>query len=192
MAGPGSVPADRSESTWGVCRNRTRSVESERAGRSRPSCYIERAMKVSAKDEYACLAVLELSLHYDPDVPVRVQDIAENQNIPAKFLFQIMQVLKRVDIVRSKRGTDGGYVLTRPPDEITVGDVVQSVSGPFVQLSCLESGSFDDPCEREATCQLKPVWAEVDHAIASVLNRVTFGDLARKVRSRQQQPMYHI
>ena len=149
-------------------------------------------MKVSAKDEYACLAVLELSLSYNPDVPVRVHDIAKRQNIPAKFLFQIMQVLKRVDIVRSKRGTDGGYVLTRPPEAITVGDVIKSVSGPFVQLSCLESGSFDDPCERETTCQLKPIWAEVDHAVAAVLDGVTFADLVQKVRSREQQVMYHI
>jgi Rrf2 family cysteine metabolism transcriptional repressor len=149
-------------------------------------------MKISAKDEYACLAVLELSLSYNPDVPVRVQDIARRQNIPAKFLFQIMQVLKRVEIVRSKRGTDGGYVLTRPPDTITLGEVIRSLSGPFVQLSCLESDSFDDPCERETTCQLKPIWAEVDRAIASVLESVTFADLVQRVRSRDEQVMYHI
>ena len=149
-------------------------------------------MKVSARDEYACFAVLELALHYDPDVPIRVQQIAERQNIPAKFLFQIMQVLKRVDLVRSKRGTDGGYVLARPPEEITVGDVIRAVSGPFVQLTCLESGDFADPCEREATCQFKPVWAEVDRAIASVLNGVTFGELVRQVRQRQKQVMYYI
>ena len=149
-------------------------------------------MKISAKDEYACSAVLELSLNYDPDSPIRVQDIAENQNIPAKFLFQIMQVLKRVSIVRSKRGTDGGYVLARPPEEITIGDVIQSISGPFVQLSCLESGNFDDDCHRESTCQFKPIWAEVDGAIGSVLNGVTFGDLVRQHRSRERMVMYHI
>ena len=149
-------------------------------------------MKISAKDEYACSAVLELSLNYDPDVPTRVQDIAERQNIPAKFLFQIMQVLKRVDIVRSKRGTDGGYVLARPPEEITVGDVIHSISGPFVQLSCLESGNFDDNCERESTCQFKPIWADVDRVVGSVLNGITFAGLVRQVRSRERQVMYHI
>jgi Rrf2 family transcriptional regulator, cysteine metabolism repressor len=149
-------------------------------------------MKVSAKEEYACFAVLELALHYDPDVPVRVQQIADRQNIPAKFLFQIMQVLKRVGIVRSKRGTEGGYVLTRPPEEITMGDVIRSISGPLVQLTCLDSGKFEDPCEREATCLFKPVWAELDSAMTSVLDRVTFGDLARKVRSRENRVMYHI
>jgi Rrf2 family protein len=149
-------------------------------------------MKVSAKDEYACFAVLELALHYDPDVPVRVQQIAERQNIPGKFLFQIMQGLKRVDLVRSKRGTEGGYVLARPPEAITVGEVIRSVSGPLVQLGCLESGDFQDPCEREATCQFKPIWAEVDAAIASVLDGVTFADLVRQVRMRESRVMYHI
>ena len=72
-------------------------------------------MKISAKDEYACSAVLELALSYDPDTPIRVQDIADRQGIPTKFLFQIMQILKRVDIVWSKRGTEGGYVLARAP-----------------------------------------------------------------------------
>jgi len=149
-------------------------------------------MKISAKDEYACSAVLELSLNYDPDSPIRVQDIAEQQNIPAKFLFQIMQVLKRVDIVRSKRGTEGGYVLARPPEEITIGDVIQSISGPFVQLSCLESGKFEDDCDRESTCQFKPVWADVDRAIASVLNGITFANLVKQHRSRERLLMYHI
>jgi Rrf2 family protein len=139
-------------------------------------------MKISAKEEYACLAVMELALNYDPDIPIRVQDIAERQKIPVKFLFQIMQVLKRVDIVRSKRGTDGGYVLARPPEEITVGDVIQSISGPFVQLSP----------HGESTYQFKPIWEQVDQAIGSVLNEVTFSGLVQQTRSRDRQIMYHI
>lgn len=149
-------------------------------------------MKISAKDEYACSAVLELALHYDPDTPIRVQDIAESQKIPAKFLFQIMQILRRVEIVRSKRGTDGGYVLARPPEQITVGEVIRSVSGPFVQLSCLDSGNFDDDCDRESTCQFKPIWAEVDRNISSVLNSITFAALVKKVQAKDPQVMYHI
>src|SRR5437868_6598167 len=108
-------------------------------------------MKISAKDEYACSAVLELSMKYDTDAPVRVQDIADRHGIPMKFLFQIMQILKRVGIVRSRRGTDGGYVLARHPAQITVGDVIQAVSGPFVQISC-ESGNHS----------FKPIWNELD------------------------------
>ena len=149
-------------------------------------------MKISARDEYACSAVLELSLNYDTEAPVRVQDIAQRQNIPMKFLFQIMQILKRVDIVRSRRGTEGGYVLSRAPNQITVGDVIRAMSGPFVQLSCLESGNFLDDCGKQNMCQFKPIWAEVDRAIGSVLNGVTFEELVRRSRSTQRQLMYHI
>src|SRR5437016_13415307 len=95
-------------------------------------------MKISARDEYACSAVLELAMNYDSEAPIRVQDIAQRQGIPMKFLFQIMQILKRVDIVRSSRGTEGGYVMTRPASQITVGYVMRAMSGPFVQLICLE------------------------------------------------------
>jgi Rrf2 family transcriptional regulator, cysteine metabolism repressor len=149
-------------------------------------------MKISARDEYACSAVLELALNYDTEAPVRVQDIAQRQNIPMKFLFQIMQILKRVDIVRSRRGTEGGYVLTRPPNQITVGDVIRAMSGPFVQLSCQESGNFLDDCGKQNMCQFRPIWGEVDRAIGSILNSVTFEELVRRSRSTQRQLMYHI
>src|SRR5438128_11252583 len=103
-------------------------------------------MKVSAKHEDAVAAGLELALNYDGEAPVRVQDIAQRQGIPMKFLFQIMQILKRVDVVRSKRGTEGGYVLTRHPSQITVGEVIRSMSGPFVHLSRLQTGDLGLDC----------------------------------------------
>jgi Rrf2 family protein len=140
-------------------------------------------MKVSARDEYACAAVLELALNYDTEAPVRVQDIAQRQSIPMKFLFQIMQILKRVDIVRSRRGTEGGFTLTRPPSQITVGDVIRAMSGPFVQLSSLDNGKDS---------HFKLIWADVDRAIAGVLNNVTFEELVRRERSSQRRLMYHI
>jgi Rrf2 family protein len=149
-------------------------------------------MKISARDEYACSAVLELALNYDSDSPTRVHDIAERQGIPMKFLFQIMQILKRVDIVRSRRGTEGGYALARHPSQITVGDVIRSISGPFVQLSCADPGNSNDHGDKPGAFHFKPVWAEVDRAIAGVLNNVTFEELARRARASQRQLMYHI
>jgi Rrf2 family protein len=139
-------------------------------------------MKISARDEYACLAVLDLALHYDSEAPVRVQDIAQRRGIPMKFLFQIMQILKRVDVVRSRRGTEGGYSLTRPPSQITLGEVIRSMSGPFVQLSSTDSGNL----------HFKAIWSEVDSAIGNVLNNITFEELVRRERSSQRQLMYHI
>jgi Rrf2 family cysteine metabolism transcriptional repressor len=149
-------------------------------------------MKISARDEYACSAVLELALNYSSESPVRVHDIAQRQGIPMKFLFQIMQILKRVDLVKSRRGTEGGYTLGRPPGQISVADVIRAVSGPLVQLSCLDSGNFADDCGKQNMCQFKPIWAEVDRAISGVLNNVTFEELVRRERSSQRQLMYHI
>jgi Rrf2 family protein len=140
-------------------------------------------MKVSARDEYACSAVLELALNYDSEAPIRVQDIAQRQAIPMKFLFQIMQILKRVDIVRSRRGTEGGFTLTRPPSQISVGDVIRAMSGPFVQLSSLDS---------RKDSQFKPIWDDVDRAIGGVLNSITFEELVRRERSGKRHLMYHI
>ena len=140
-------------------------------------------MKVSARDEYACSAVLELALNYDSEAPVRVQDIAQRQAIPMKFLFQIMQILKRVDIVRSRRGTEGGFTLTRPPSQISVGDVIRAMSGPFVQLSSLDNVKDS---------QFKPIWDDVDRAIGGVLNSITFEELVRRERSGKRHLMYHI
>ena len=149
-------------------------------------------MKISARDEYACSAVLDLALHYSNDSPVRVQDIAQRRGIPMKFLFQIMQILKRVDLVKSRRGTEGGYSLGRPPSQITVGDVIRAVSGPFVQLSCQDSGNLAEECGRLTPCQFKPIWAEVDRAIGGVLNNITFEELVQRERAGQRQLMYHI
>ena len=139
-------------------------------------------MKISARDEYACSAVLELALNYDSEAPVRVQDIAQRQGIPIKFLFQIMQILKRLDIVRSRRGTEGGFTLTRPPSQITVGDVIKAMSGPYVQLSSPDNGHSP----------FKPIWEDVDRAIGGVLNNITFEELVRRERSNKRHLMYHI
>ena len=147
-------------------------------------------MKISAKDEYACAAVLELSLNYDSDAPVRVQDIADRHGIPMKFLFQIMQILKRVGIVKSRRGTEGGYVMGRAPADVTVGDVLKAVSGPFVQIS--DSGKAADTPGRLTANHFRPIWTDLDNAISGVLNNVTFEDLARRARASQHQVMYHI
>ena len=139
-------------------------------------------MKISARDEYACLAVLDLALQSDSEAPVRVQDIAQRQAIPMKFLFQIMQILKRLDIVRSRRGTEGGFTLTRPPSQITVGDVIKAMSGPYVQLSS----------EDNSNAPFKPIWQDVHRAIGSVLDNITFEELVRRERSNQRHLMYHI
>ena len=121
-------------------------------------------MKVSTRGDYAARALLSLALHHDAaDTPTSVRDIAERTGLPQPYLEQILLALKGAGLVRSKRGVGGGYVLARPPAEITLGEIVSAVDGPIV------AGDFGRPhedgaCEHEGQCVLLAMWADVgDH-----------------------------
>lgn len=86
-------------------------------------------MLLSAKTEYACLAMLELALHYEAGKPVQVRRIAERHGAPSPFLVQILQEFKRAGLISSTRGAAGGYRLSRPPQEISLADVLDVVEG---------------------------------------------------------------
>ena len=86
-------------------------------------------MNVSAKTEYACIAVLELAAQHEAGEPVRIRDIAERHGIPSRFLVQILLQLKGASLVASTRGASGGYRLARPPHEITLAEVIEVMEG---------------------------------------------------------------
>src|SRR5207248_10293936 len=96
-------------------------------------------MKVSTRGDYACRALLSLALHAEGAGPTSVRDIAERTGLPQPYLEQILLALKGAGLVRSKRGVGGGYVLARPPTEITLGQIVSAVEGPIVV------GDFGEP-----------------------------------------------
>src|SRR5262249_1802783 len=87
-------------------------------------------MRVSAKAEYACLAMLALATRRLDDPPGRIRAIAEAQGIPGRYLVQILRQLKGAGLVQSTRGASGGYRLSRPPDQISVGEVLSAIDGP--------------------------------------------------------------
>jgi Rrf2 family protein len=87
-------------------------------------------MRVSAKTEYACVAMMELAARHGTGEPVRIRDIADEHGIPSRFLVQILLQLKGAGLVNSSRGAAGGYQLARPPQEISLGDVMAVVEGP--------------------------------------------------------------
>ena len=146
-------------------------------------------MKVSAKGDYACRALLELALKHDNGTPVRVSEIAEKQKIPKKYLVQILVMLKSAGLVNSKRGVEGGYLLSRPPSEITLGEVVRIVDGPLMPVKC---STVDDlsTCELIPTCAIHPVWETVREAISNIVDNITFEDLCRYTQEMSQ--MYYI
>ncbi|MFZ5640975.1 MAG: RrF2 family transcriptional regulator [Bacillota bacterium] len=136
-------------------------------------------MKISARGEYACRAILDLALHYNQPEPIQMSEIAQRQDIPHKYLEQILIFLKRAGLVESKRGAAGGYILTRPPGEISLGQVVRATDGPPVSVTCLDEGK---ECDRKRFCCFSPVWREVDNAVASVINGVNFEELCQRFR----------
>ncbi len=138
-------------------------------------------MRVSTRGDYASRALLSLALHDEDSGPTSVRDIAERTGLPQPYLEQILLSLKGAGIVTSKRGVGGGYVLTRPPDELTLGEIVAAVDGPIV------AGDFGAPhedgaCDHEGQCALLAVWAEVGHHMADHLASYTLADMVDRAR----------
>ncbi len=147
-------------------------------------------MKISAKCDYACRAVLELTLQHETKRPVQISWIAERQDIPLKYLAQILNQLKRAGFVVSERGRSGGYFLGRSPDRVTLGEVVRSIEGPLLSINCLDNNSRMT-CSIEARCALKGVWDELKVAMENVADSITFKDICDNLK-RTQRVIYHI
>ncbi|HZT42146.1 MAG TPA: Rrf2 family transcriptional regulator [Chthonomonadaceae bacterium] len=140
---------------------------------------------LSSRAKYATRALLDLSLHYDHG-PVQIHEIARRQNIPVKFLEQILLALKLGGFVQSRKGPGGGYLLARPPDLITLGAVVRAMDGPIAPISCVSvSGFHECGCPDPDTCGLRTVWKEARDALARVLDGTNFADIC--VRHREHQ-----
>jgi len=131
-------------------------------------------MRVSAKADYALRAMIELAA-LGTDRPVKGERIAQAQEIPLKFLENILGDLRHAGIVRSQRGAEGGYWLARPAEEITVADVVRAVEGPIANVRGLgpEAVEYNGSAER-----LRDVWIAVRANLRAVVERTTIADLA--------------
>ena len=133
-------------------------------------------MKISTKGRYGLRTLMDIAVH-QANGPVNLNDIAERQGISAKYLWQIVNLLKTAGFVRGTRGPKGGYVLVRPPSEITLLDVIQILEGPVTLVECV-----DDPdlCSRVGDCVAHSVWTEVSLAIRDALRTVTLSEILRR------------
>ena len=146
-------------------------------------------MKLSLRGEYALRALLVLGLNYDKPV-VRIQTISEQQNIPKRFLEQILNDLKSLGIVQSRRGVAGGYRLARRPEEITLATVVRHIEGALAPVGCVSERFYEKcSCPDESRCAIRSVMKEVRDAIVRVTERVTIGELCDRWRRLQQEPV---
>ena len=146
-------------------------------------------MRLSLRGEYALRAMLVLGLHYDQTV-VRIQAISDQQNIPKRFLEQILNDLKSGGFVQSKRGVAGGYRLARGPEQITVASIVRHIEGALAPVSCVSEKYYEKcSCPDESRCAIRSVMREVREAIVSIVERVTVAELCQRARKLQEEPL---
>lgn len=149
---------------------------------------LSNSVELSCKSEYTLLALLELAVHYGEGEPLQIRQIAAQQNIPDRYLEQLLATLRRCGLVRSQRGAKGGYLLAREPRKITLFEAVSCIEGMDAQAS--EKGSVPKTVESAVIWE---IWQEAGRAADSVLQRYTLHDLVEKQNSRKQLDiMYYI
>ena len=124
-------------------------------------------MNISVKGEYALEALFDLAAHQTGE-PVKIAEIAKRQRIPQKFLELILASLKQGGFVESRRGAEGGYLLARPADAITVGEVLRFIEGPQQAKS---------RARRRAESPFTEMWSRVDESVSHILDRTSFAEL---------------
>jgi Rrf2 family protein len=145
-------------------------------------------MKLSKKGEYALRSLINLGIAVEVKRSlVQVSELADNEQIPIKFLEQIMQALKEAGLITSVRGKFGGYRLAKPAREITIGQVVRLIDGPLAPIGCVSQSAYEKcTCPDEAHCGLRMLMLDVRNAIAGILDRYTLADVVeitlRKLR----------
>jgi Rrf2 family protein len=132
-------------------------------------------MKISFKGDYATKIILDLSLNYNQGV-TQIKDIAKRQDIPERYLEQIITLLKNARYINTIRGPKGGVLLAKAPSKITIGEIVRLVEGPTSPITCV-SRSAHTRCSFEHKCVLKGVWKEVRDKINEVVDNTTYQDL---------------
>lgn len=137
-------------------------------------------MRVSQKLEYACRAAIQLAKHHDGESPLRLDDLATREHVPATFLVQILSDLKQANLVISRRGKNGGYLLGAPPSEITLGRIIEAVDPQLLEEPLLGEGESGEA--------LHQIWQGLTTTLSAKLQRTTLEQLAEP----QKEPMWFI
>jgi len=144
-------------------------------------------MNITSKSKYAVRALVELARR-SSDVPVPLVALAEARGIPSQFLEQLFATLRRAGILQSFRGVYGGFSFNRPPDQITVLDVVEILDGPIEPALC----TTEEVCARRPICSVGDVWVQAKLSVEEVLSGVTIQELALKESTLEGTSMYYI
>lgn len=147
-------------------------------------------MRLSTKGRYGARAMLDLSLHYG-EGPILLKDIARRQQVSERYLENLIVALKAAGLVTSMRGAHGGFTLAKPPSQIKLSEIIQSVEGSIAPAECV-----DDPkvCSRADLCVTRDIWTEMRDAMSAILESTTLQDLVQRQmeKDKTETVMYYI
>jgi len=134
--------------------------------------------------------MVELASHYG-EGPIELKEIAKKENISLKYLEQVINPLRADGLVKAIRGAKGGYSLGKPPSEICLYDVIETLEGPLNLLECLGDAKA---CQKVSSCVTREIWKEVSDAISKIFYSVTLEDMVNRKREKEKStsPMYQI
>jgi Rrf2 family cysteine metabolism transcriptional repressor len=141
-------------------------------------------LKVPTRVRYGMRALTQIAAAY-PERSISVKEIGREQQVSRKYLEQIVSAFKRAGLVRSVRGMQGGYALTRPPKAVNLGEVVRALEGPPVIVECVDDLKA---CNRRATCPTRDTWVRIRGAVNEILEHTTLDDLVESQRSKVAPP----
>jgi Rrf2 family transcriptional regulator, cysteine metabolism repressor len=138
-------------------------------------------MKISTKIRYGTRAMLELATHYGEGT-IELREIAEKEDISPKYLEQVIVPLRTAGLVKSVRGSKGGYTLAKPPSNISLREIFEGLEGPVNLVDCLVD---PEACQRTSTCVTREIWKEVSDVIEKVLGSVTLEEMVNRKRKKE-------
>jgi Rrf2 family protein len=136
-------------------------------------------MKVSTRGEYGVRAMVALAKNYG-DGPMSISAVARESSVPYAYLEQLIVPLRRAGLVESKRGAQGGYVLSRSPEEMRIGEIYRVMEGPVAPMECVSEDESEQTCPLIDNCETRPVWLKVRDSIVDAIDSMTLADLVSK------------
>lgn len=145
-------------------------------------------LRVSTRGEYGVRLMVDLARHYG-ERPRSLTDISQTEMLPLAYLEQLVKLLREAEpsLVTSTRGAHGGYRLSRPPAQITMGEIVRVLEGPISPMICATEGEMNQVCNFLDSCKTKFLWAKVRDAVAQTLDSITLADLVAESAAEQAE-----
>jgi Rrf2 family protein len=141
-------------------------------------------MKVSTRGEYGVRAMVALAKHHGKG-SMSITAMAKDSSVPYAYLEQLIAPLRRAGLVESRRGAQGGYQLSRDPDQIRIGEIYRVMEGPVAPMECVSEDVTEQTCPLIPACETRPVWEKVRDSIAEAIDSLTLADLVRESEERR-------